>query len=318
MTKLNWLLTILISVILLGIFTLYPVEDDFYKYFYPIAQGNVTVGHNPYFTHWLLWPLSLLPIHTSYVVWISVTLAGFIGACLYFKSSPVPLLVSFPMAWALLSGNIDVLPLGGMVLGDCALRRKWPLVLGLSLVLMAVKPQLTIAIIALYLFHSSSLWQALVAPSIVACLSFWQWGLDWPLRWMTQRPELDHPNYGYFVTWPWGLLAFAPAILIAVDLAKRRKLLLEASAIGIPYFGAYSYILFFVQDAPWWAVIATWVPALAAALALPIGMNLATLLFVIPTLMLLKEIPIRKALLRLSSRLVHLFSAAWLPTDEPR
>lgn len=285
-SKLNWLILTEIGLLLLAGLFIYPAGDDFFNHFGPMARGCVTCGYNPYFTSWFLYPLSWLPWKANYLVWIALTLAAFTIAARYFATDPIRVILSFPMMWALWLGQIDALPLAGLVLGDYAVRQRRPLILGLALVLMATKPQLTLAVVVLYLLYTTSWLKALLIPAIVASLSFLVWGLDWPLQWLAHRPEFNYTPW-LASLWPWGLVTFIPAVLIPSELSQRRRMLLYASAIGLPFFGSYSYTLFLVQGAPWWSIVATYIPTI---LVLFFGAGAARLMVLVPIALLAVEI----------------------------
>jgi hypothetical protein len=286
MSRLRWVILAEIGLLLVIGMLRYPAGDDFHNHFWPMARGCVQCGYNPYFTSWLLFPLSWLPWKANYLAWAAITLAAFVAAARYYGTDPIRVVLSFPMMWALWLGQIDALPLAGLVVGDYALRRSQPFLLGAALVLMATKPQLTLAVMALYLLHTSSLLRTLLLPAGVAALSFAVWGIGWPLEWLTQRPGFDYTPW-LASLWPWGLIAFLPALWLPLELSKRRKALLYASAIGLPFFGSYSYTLFLVEGAPWWAVAATYAPILLVMLA---GPQAARLMVVVPIVLLSLEI----------------------------
>ncbi len=284
-SRLRWFIVAEIGLLLLiGLFT-YPSGDDFFDHFLPMARGCVTCGYNPYFTSWFLYPLSWLPWKANYLVWTALTLAAFVAAARYFAADPIRVILSFPMTWTLWLGQIDALPLAGLVMGDYALRRRRPLLLGPALVLMATKPQLSLAVMVLYLLHTTSLLRALLVPAVVAILSFLVWGLDWPLQWLAHRPDFDYTPW-LASLWPWGLVAFIPAVLVPSGISERRKMLLYASAIGLPFFGSYSYTLFLIQGAPWWSIVATYIPIL---LVLFFGAETARLMVLVPIALLITE-----------------------------
>ena len=153
------------------------------------------------------------------------------------------------------NGQIDGLMAGAMVICFQA----HPLLAGAGLVILSIKPQLTIFIalyIVLYRWH----WHLLVVPMLVLAASLLYWGM-WIPEWLISlRIASDDVRYAV-----WNV-SYYPYSLILLPLVwffrRSPRLLLVLTPAIVPYYAIYSLSLAFTIGNRWWLFILSWVVAL--------------------------------------------------------
>jgi hypothetical protein len=214
-----------------------------------LGRGCITCGHAPYYAAFVLWPLGLVPEDWLWRVWTVATILIVWRACWRLDTNPVPVLLSFAMLSQIGLGQVDAIILGGLVLAFTA---KNAYLRGLGLLLTSVKPQLSLVAILVLLWHDEERLKVLTIPMLAGVISLVIWGIDWPVRWLTTQTNTPpHPWRAYL--FPWGL----PALLIIPFIRGRYWQLvasLWASALAIPSFASYSYIVPLTFLAPWWTI----------------------------------------------------------------
>ena len=164
-------------------------------------------------------------------------------------------LLAFPTMGQIWLGQID----GILVLGlGLAMSSSNPFVRGIGLLLASIKPQVTGPAILVLLWYEKEKCKTLVAPAVAVFISLLVWGWDWPIRWLLARHEPPPHVWRLATLFPYGLLAFVSLLWLK---GKRQRVMgaLLASAIGMPFYGTYSYVTFLVFLCPWWAVTASYV-----------------------------------------------------------
>ncbi len=227
-----------------------PGGDDLYRFYLPLAKGCLECALNPWHTRWIVFPLRFVPPRLLWPVWVLVTTSGLVWASHRLRSNPVVVLLAFPTLGLIWLGQIDVLIVLGLVL---ALLSPSPYLRGVGLVLASTKPQVTGIAILVLLWQDHQRWRTLLIPALVFLASLLVWGPTWPLRWLAARPDLGMPVWGLATLFPLGLVTLLAIFLVK---GKRSKLTaaLLASALAVPWFGVYSYVVFLPFITPWWAV----------------------------------------------------------------
>lgn len=213
------------------------VSIDWPNTYYPAAR-SLLQGRNPYqdvpiffAPPWTLLPLipfALFSIENSTPLFFVFSLLAFAFLAYKMRCSPVSavaFLLSAPVICCLSSGNIEWLPLLGAFL---------PAPIGI--VFLAMKPHLTIAVIALLLARAyrrrgiMGVTVALLPILALFLLSLLLYG-PWFLRIFG---ALDIANGFVFTAWPWSLL---PGLLLLILAIRRNRLeyALAASPLLSPY-----------------------------------------------------------------------------------
>jgi hypothetical protein len=247
----QWITIEIVAIMTVAAFLL-PGGQDLHVYYLPQARGCLECGLNPWHTSWIIAPMRLAPEIFAWSVWTLFTATSLVWASRRLKTESVFLLLTFPVMGLIWLGQTDAIVVIGITL---ALTSPSPYLRGLGLVLMTVKPHLGGIAILVLLWHEEERLKTLIIPALVLVATILVWGIDWPLRWVEARPEdLGLPVWGQAtLLFPFSLVAFLSIFLVE---GKRNRVLaaLLASAISVPWFGVYSYVVFLVLMTPWWAV----------------------------------------------------------------
>jgi hypothetical protein len=272
-------LTIVITIATLFL----PGGEDLHVFYRPFANGCLTCAYNPWHASWILFPLRLIPPLVLWPVWTLFTLLGVIWASKRLETNVAFVLLAFPTIGMIWLGQVDALLIVGLAL---ALTAKSPYWRGVGLLLASAKPQVTGIAILVLLWQDEERLKTLIIPALVLVASVVAWGVDWPVRWLAARSIEEVPVWGLATLFPYALVAFG-GIFLVKDKKKRVAAALLASALAVPWFGIYSYAVFLVFFAPWWAVPLSYLwavgypwydnTALRFAWILPLGLLIALL-----------------------------------------
>ncbi|MBN1427545.1 MAG: hypothetical protein JXB07_04115 [Anaerolineae bacterium] len=249
-----------VIILLVGGALILPGGEDLYSFYLPIARGCPECGYNPWFASWVLFPIRFVPVRYLWAVWVLFT-----GVVVYWSAERLQtnsafVLLAFPMMGQMWLGQIDAVVLLGLMLilffPNAYLR-------GAGIVLASIKPHITAPALLILWWYDKERWKTLLVPSAVLVLSLAVWGIDWPLRWWRLR-DLDAslPVWGHAAIFPYGLAAF-PTIFLVKDVRKKVTAALLAMALSVPSFGVYSFVVFLVFIAPWWAIPLSYAWAIA-------------------------------------------------------
>ncbi len=228
-----------------------PGGEDLYSFYLPLAEGCLDCAFNPWYTSWLLFPLTLIPLRILWPLWVLLTGLGLFWASRRLGTESAFVLLSFPAMGLVWLGQVDVLVAVGLML---ALVSRRPAIRGVGLLLASVKPQIAAVPILILLWHDEARWKTLIIPGAVVAASLVVWGIDWPLRWMLAgNPIWTKPVWGLASLYPYGLVALL-SILLFKKPRDRVTAALLGSALGMPGVGVYSHASFLPFIAPWWAL----------------------------------------------------------------
>lgn len=193
---------------------------DTVTYFQPAVMGNPYLVDGFYNPPWLLpvlFPLKFLsPLAASTLMRVVVLLSAVYAS---WRLSKNPLTVaayvlSAPILFCLLVGNIDALIINGIFLPPA-----------LALIVLSIKPQLTIGVM-LYIIWKHGLKSAIPLVLILALsLLIYGW---WPAA--IFNSDLSHANWNHSI-WPWGIGLGIGFLLFSTD----RLSALASSAFFSPY-----------------------------------------------------------------------------------
>lgn len=248
--------TLEVIVLLTGATFFLPIGGDLADYYLPFARGCLSCGHNPYYASWLLWPLGLLPDRVAWSFWTFASCLGIWWACERLGTNPIAVLLSSFGISQLRLGQIDAVLAVGLVL---AMTANNPIERGLGLVLASIKPQVAGIAIVTLLWYERANWRVLVAPGLVLAASLAIFGFDWPLQWLISGYKPQTLQVMYLSSlFPIGLISFLSVLKLK---GKRDQVhgVLLASALGMPFYSAYSYVVPAVFGMPWWATVLSYV-----------------------------------------------------------
>lgn len=197
----------------------------------PVLTGTFGVWlKNPWPIVWLAYPFAVLPLRWGAFLWGLVQAAGFIYALRRFQGHPLWFALSVPCIWTFQEGQFEGFTTWGLVLGMTAP----PILAGLGLALLSLKPQFGLLIIFFILYYRRD-WRLLIVPATVYGLSLIVWGFwidDWLLS-LSDMVSINNPvNTGLF---PYALVLL-PLVLPFKDV----RIWAIVQALVMPYFGFYS------------------------------------------------------------------------------
>lgn len=228
---------------------------DWIFFYYPQAQ-QVSDGTllNPLWIYFVIKPISLLPLPISYLVFLLLNLGMFWFGSQLAGGNRYLLLISFPAFWMLWFGQLDGFVLFGTALGLAALRSDKPILMGIAILALLVKPHVGAPLALLYFVWLPKR-DALLTLLLVFGLSLIVWGWDWPIIWvrniLTIQEKFYVPQTTNISLFPYGLLAWL-AILIPKTPLDRVKVALSATLLSVPYAATYSILPLLVLPQPWW------------------------------------------------------------------
>jgi hypothetical protein len=268
---------ILLLAILAPLFTR---NSDYQLFFRPAAltgdYGAVYRSYNPYPFHWLIWPFAILPATLGAILWNLANAAGFILAWRHWKSHLLAFSLSLPCFWIFYAGQMEGLLAAAVVM---ALAGN-PLLAGLGLTLLTLKPQVGLAAILFVLLRRRD-WRLLIVPAAVYLLSFlhWGWWLPGWLAAVTAKSGGAPHSITNVSLFPYALLLLP--LLWPYRRSLRIWLLIES--LVAPYFPVYALAPYFTLRAPAaWLNILMWLLYLSAIwIRFPISPG-----FIIPLLLL--------------------------------
>jgi len=249
--RLGWGVLLLVS---LGpLFGLGQGHDFFMHYRRYTLSGDYGISTwFPYYAYWLIYPFALLPHPLGLAIWNITNALGLGWLCRHWKVNPIAVALVFPTMYMFGNGQIDGLIAAGIALSLAT----QPIIAGLGLVILSIKPQLTL-LIAIYVLLKRWHWQLLVVPALVLAASLLQWGFwlpEWLISLQVASEDVRYTawNISYF---PYSL------ILLPAAWAFRHspRLLIAITPLIVPYYAIYSLALPFTLGNTWWLFGLTWV-----------------------------------------------------------
>lgn len=291
----------------------FPIGNDYYYYYRPLAEQWLRGDHSMYdgpnqrlfyppWTLFIILPLGLPSMEVGAALLTSASLACLLLALLVLRRlQPSPryglvlALVNLSVVDLIVHGQLDMFLLAGLALGWQAVEKRQPLLLGVGLCLMGMKPVNIVLTVLLFLIAIRRWsWREIglvfTPPLLMLLASSALVGFDWPLKYIANY----HDPVSKFAISIWrgaetlNLPLWLPAIpvLIAVlaflRLAWRDGLTEQTLGIAVatnlaftPYAHGHYYValipaFFAVARRDWrWALlawVATWVPLLRSPL----------------------------------------------------
>lgn len=219
---------------------------DWRWYFGPAARDalvdpSIRRVPNPPAISVLLWPLGLLSDRMATTVTNGLSVIVVASVTRRFGGPDwlaVPVLVSPPGYWLFRAGQIDWLPLLGLLISN-----------GFDVVLLMLKPQVAIGVVVPRLRRAGVLWLRYLMPAAVigfASLILWP---GWPLNAARVAPSVD--AWWNVAVWPWGL-PVGGFLLWRAWKSGEEWLGVAASPFLFPFLSVQSYLgLLIVLAARW-------------------------------------------------------------------
>jgi hypothetical protein len=244
---------------------------DYYVTFLP--QGlkmSISEIRNPMWIYLIISPITHLPVRLGFAVFSAINLIQLHYTCKLYGANRFAVLLSFPALWIFWYGQLDIYVAFGIVLGAWSLNNNRPILTGVSILLIMIKPQLGLPISIAYFIWSLRQGGALktIYPILgITFLTLLVWGWDWPIHWvinLTKATGADQwflgqkANIGLY---PYGLIAWL-GLLIPMSREKRIQFILVATIVSMPYIGTYSLIILLVLQPHFWFFVLASTPVL--------------------------------------------------------
>ena len=205
----------------------------------------------PYYGYWFIFPFAVLPPPFSLVVWNIANAIGLGVLARYWKVNLLLPALSFPVLYMFGNGQIAGLMAFGVYLGLAA--NLW--LAGLGLVILSIKPQITL-LVAVYILWRRFHWKLLVVPLLIFAASLAYWGF-WLPEWFSALKNASGGLSG--TAWnasgfPWGILAL-PALW---KFRRTPQAWLAMQPLIVPYYAIYSLALPFMAGISWWVWLLGW------------------------------------------------------------
>ena len=239
-----------------------PFAPDFDTY----LNASINAFDEFYYAYWsvpLFDLLRAIPVpYLAYLIWTALNIAGIFFAARVFGGSAVIALLSYQMLFNTFYGQITGVIIAGLALVWWGLHRDRPLVVGVGMLLAAIKWQMGLPLILmLWLLAETSWrvrWQALILPAVISLLSLVAYPL-WPLA-VIQRLGAQPPSYhGSIALWhsfgALSLLLWLPPLGLPLPRTQRLVALTAAAALAVPYFQHTGLLALYALPIGWLGLI---------------------------------------------------------------
>lgn len=217
---------------------------------------------NPMWTYLPLYPIALLPERLSLASFLMINLIALYLSTRMIKVNRFFLLLSFPCFWIFWYGQLDILVMFGAILGYWSIENKKPILIGLAILLLLIKPHIGGPLALTYIFWSRN-WKTMATICVVFLLSLIVWGFQWPLDWInnllqanTEWRQQQNANIGLF---PFGLVSWL-GLFIKMPRSEKALYISCATIASLSYVGTYSLIILLIFQIPWWAYLLSSTP----------------------------------------------------------
>jgi hypothetical protein len=240
---------------------------DWYNDFRPDARGVHREGFFVFpWELWVLVPLAQLPPRWDYTMLVILSVAGMWVAARTWRGTSLTMITP-PVIWMLLAGQLDGLIALGMALAWQRARRADGLLTGACLILAGLKPQVSIGM-AVLIWTMLPSWRerlrAFVLPTAAFVASLALWGWDWPLRWWRSVPPTLLHELHNITLWRWvgaaALLTWGVVAWRWRRSSNKAVLVLSATALSAPYFAVYSLSSLLLMPVHWAVYLLAWIP----------------------------------------------------------
>lgn len=241
------------------------------------GRGDYSHVVTPYWSLFLSYLPARLPDPFGYFVWIMVGAFLVMVTASYFKSPLLMVLLSYQMNWVLFYGQVDPYVIFGIGLGYFAVKRSKPLLIGVAISLLLIKPQFGILLAIYYFFSSPSKWKTLLISIIPVLLSLVAWP-GWPERLLFEQLAafMDQPPQAFTNTslglpiWA-GMILSILVLIIPLKFRDKVPVLLATNLLVSPYSTIYSQLSLLSLGLPKGFYLWGFIPWIVAILSGPFG-----------------------------------------------
>ncbi|GAB4438843.1 MAG: hypothetical protein Kow0031_20740 [Anaerolineae bacterium] len=234
-----------------------------WRYVYePATASNFSYSAvaNPNYLLLLFYPLSWLPVNLAVFV---ITMLSF-GSIYLFQeltgASRWLTLIFSQTVYVLLVAQIDLWIAFGAALGFYALRRQSGGLLGVSLIILMIKPQLGFVLAALYFFQCTRKQMALLTAGAIFLVSLLVLGF-WVTGWVQKILLWSQSDLSHNVSlYPYGIVCFLLPVLFRRYYTPTQwySALMSCSMLSVPYVAEYSLVTVLAFPHPAWFYWLSW------------------------------------------------------------
>jgi hypothetical protein len=212
------------------------------------ARGDYSHVVTPYWSLFLSYLPARLPEPFGFSVWIAIGAFLVLVTASYFESPLLMLLLSYQMNWVLFYGQVDPYVIFGIGLGYYGVKCSKPLLIGIAISLLLIKPQIGILIAIYYFFSSPSKWKTFLMSAIPILASLLIWP-GWPERLYLEqlttfmdRPPQDWTNTSLGLPLWIGMILSVFVLILPLRIKEKVPALIATNLLVSPYSTIYSQL----------------------------------------------------------------------------
>jgi hypothetical protein len=241
------------------------------------ARGDTSQVVTPYWSLFLSYLPARLPEPFGYFIWIAIGAFLVLLTASMFESPLWMVLLSYQMNWVLFYGQVDPFVIFGIGLGHVGVKRSKPLLIGVAISLLLIKPQIGILLAIYYFFSSPSKFKTLLMTLIPILASLWVWP-GWPeqlfleqLSSFMDQPPQDWTNTSLgFPLWV-GIILSVIVLFLPMKIKQKVPALIATNLLISPYSTIYSQLSLLTLGLPKAFYLWGFIPWGVAILAGPFG-----------------------------------------------
>lgn len=212
------------------------------------ARGDYSLVATPYWSLLLSFIPAQVPEPFGYIIWITIGSFLVLVTTHRFNSPLLAVILSYQLSWIVFYGQIDPFILFGIGLGYDAIINKRPILLGVAIALVTIKPQVG-SLLAIYFFFSSpAKAKTMLVFLLIVLVSLLIWP-GWLERLIFEQilPFMDRPYNNTTNTslripfWLGSIFSFL-ALVSPMSLKNKIPLLLATNLVVSPYSTIYSQL----------------------------------------------------------------------------
>jgi hypothetical protein len=229
----------------------------------PATLANFSPGAvaNPHYILLIFDPLSWLPVNLAIFILTMLSFGSIYLTQKFTGASRWLILIFSQTIYVLLVAQIDLWIMLGAALGFYALQRRNGGLLGVSLALLLLKPQLGFVLAAVYFWQCTRKQMALLAVSLIMLLSFVTHGF-WVPAWLQKMLTWSQSDLSHNVSlYPYGVVFFLLPIALKRFYTPTQwySALMSSSMLSVPYVAEYSLVAVLAFPHPIWFYLLSWV-----------------------------------------------------------
>lgn len=247
--KYKYLFLIFSGLLLWAFYATYAPGGEFYGIYrlmilHPEEYQTHSYIFNPPWLFPILAPFEMLPGRLGFILYLILPIVSIIFVTKILKGNVYIALFSAQMFWVLWWGQIDWIGILGVGLTWLAYKKNSWLLMGLGILLVAIKPQIGLLAVTYLWFQYKEKWKTAAFVFVFFLISLLIWGL-WPLKIIDNI--LNYVDEGSFAFWnsSLGLIGLPLFFLLFIKKPIEDKFLaiIAITLIVSPYLPYYSTLV---------------------------------------------------------------------------